>query len=295
MSCLLWTHTDSASSNEGLGEGCNQAGFLWASDDGLLRTREVNLCAVEGSFSCGPVVWRCSRLGRGCSRPRVSQSRSLHPHRTHNRSGVRWEERRTTPRSDCQRRWPCLSEGKTSQTVRLVKMEKQLFFYRFWHHFFPLQMCISFPNFSYWSPWFLLWTLSVRIYVFRAPKSSQMRVTWHLIHRHTQEVFFCDWKILVGYSHEPCFYQTLSRASFNQSEQRTIRLQGLLREEWKHSFPSRKAFIAVLCSSFPDVYMCMLPRANRDCPSYPLVSSSIIGRSRSLCPSTGCSFKVLLA
>lgn len=46
----------------------------------------------------------CLRLGRGCSRPWASPSRSLHPPRRRNHSGVRWEERPTAPHSGCRRR-----------------------------------------------------------------------------------------------------------------------------------------------------------------------------------------------
>lgn len=52
------------------------------------------------------------RLGRGCSRLRVSPSRCLRPHRRRSRSGVRWGGCPTWPHSGCRRRWPCPSAGR---------------------------------------------------------------------------------------------------------------------------------------------------------------------------------------
>ena len=57
------------------------------------------------------------RPGRGCSRPRVSPSRSPHPPRRRNRSGARWEERPTAPHSGCRRKWPYLSRGGPHQST----------------------------------------------------------------------------------------------------------------------------------------------------------------------------------
>lgn len=70
------------------------------------------------------ILWKCLRLGRGCSMLQVSLAHCLHPPQRRNRSGARWEEHRTMPHSDYQRRWLCLSAGKKSPTVQLVKQVK---------------------------------------------------------------------------------------------------------------------------------------------------------------------------
>lgn len=66
----------------------------------------------------------CLKLGRGCSRPKVSPSRSLHPPHTRNRSDVRSEVHQTSLRSDCQRRLLCLSVGEKSPAVQLKRWWK---------------------------------------------------------------------------------------------------------------------------------------------------------------------------